>query len=547
MIRILPGLTRRNWPRESLNGITLAAIAVPLNIGYAQIAGLPATAGLYALILPAIVFALLSSTRQLIVSPDAAAAALVGSSLGGLAVAGGAEYLQLAFAQAIIGGVIFALCAVFRLGFIANFLSEPILIGFVGGLALDLLIPQIAKIPAVKVDSAADVIPRVEQLIAGIGTTNIYSVIISAVSIAILVLGRRFLRAVPWALVVLIVTTIALTVFDLADQGVAVLGKVDAGPPSFTFPNITLAQWGQLVPSAIALTLVAIAEGLLVARRYAEKNGYSVNPNRDLAAFAGANVASGLTGGFTVGSSASRTAAMDSSGARTQLPTIVAAVLTLLLVIFGTALLANIPSPAIGAIVAVAVVPLLGISDFPRLWRLSRFEFVIAAVCFLCALLLGPIIGGFVAFVLSLVNVVKRASSPPVDVLASDGTPQGTLHAADADTTLTAPGVIVLRFAGPLFFANAGVFQAEVQRVVRAGIPDGATHLVLDFEAITDVDVTAASRVGETLDWVGTHGLDVSVSRMRASVAARFAHFGLFTDVEHFATNHDAIDKLRSR
>ncbi len=190
-----------------------------------------------------------------------------------------------------------------------------------------------------------------------------------------------------------------MTVFDLADQGVAVLGKVDAGPPSFTFPNITLAQWGQLVPSAIALTLVAIAEGLLVARRYAEKNGYPVNPNRDLAAFAGANVASGLTGGFTVGSSASRTAAMDSSGARTQLPTIVAAVLTLLLVIFGTALLANIPSPAIGAIVAVAVVPLLGISDFPRLWRLSRFEFVIAAVCFLCALLLGPIIGVFVAFV----------------------------------------------------------------------------------------------------------------------------------------------------
>src|SRR6187399_2764052 len=136
-MRILPGLSRRTWPREAVGGITLVAIAVPLNIGYAQIAGLPATAGLYSLILPAIVFALIASTRQLVVSPDAAAAALVASSLGGLAVAGGADYIQLALAQAIIGGVVFALCGVFRLGFLANFLSEPILVGFVGGLALD--------------------------------------------------------------------------------------------------------------------------------------------------------------------------------------------------------------------------------------------------------------------------------------------------------------------------------------------------------------------------------------------------------------------------
>ena len=313
-------------------------------------------------------------------------------------------------------------------------------------------------------------------------------------------------------------------------------------------PIISLRSGVQLVPSAIALTLVAIAEGLLVARRYAEKNGYTTNAEprparlrrRQRRIRTHRRIHRRLVG-------VSRTAAMDSSGTRTQLPTIVAAVLTLLLVIFGTALLANIPSPAIGAIVAVAVVPLLGICDFPRLWRLSQFEFTIAAVCFLCALLLGPIIGVFVAFVLSLVNVVKRAAAPPVDVLAPDDTPQGTLHSATAGITLTAPGVIVLRFAGPLFFANAGVFHDEVQRVVRAGLPDGAKHLVLDFEAITDVDVTAASRVEETLAWVREVGLEVSVSRMRTSVADRFAHFGLLADVEHFDSNHEAIEKLQSR
>ena len=344
-MRILPGLSRRNWPREALGGITLVAIAVPLNIGYAQIAGLPATAGLYSLILPAIVFALIASTRQLIVSPDAAAAALVASSLGGLAVAGGAEYIQLALAQAIIGGVAFALCAIFRLGFLANFLSEPILVGFVGGLALDILISQVAKMLGVKVDSAADVIPRTIQLVEGLGTINLWAVTISVVSVLILVLGRRLLPAVPWALVVLVVTTAALALFHLDDFGVSVLGPVEAGPPTLTWPMISGAQWVQVIPSAIALTLVAIAEGLLVARRYAEKNGYETNANRDLLAFAGANAAAGVTGGFTVGSSASRTAAMDSSGARTQLPTIVAALLTLLLVIFGTGLLTNIPSP----------------------------------------------------------------------------------------------------------------------------------------------------------------------------------------------------------
>jgi high affinity sulfate transporter 1 len=545
-MRILPGLSRRNWPREALGGITLVAIAVPLNIGYAQIAGLPATAGLYSLILPSIVFALIASTRQLIVSPDAAAAALVASSLGGLAVAGGAEYIQLALAQAIIGGVVFALCGVFRLGFLANFLSEPILVGFVGGLALDILISQVAKMLGVKVDSAEDVIPRTIQLIEGLGSVNVWAVGISVVSIAILVLGRRLLPAIPWALVVLVVTTAALAIFHLDEFGVSVLGPVEAGPPTLTWPMITPAQWVQLIPSAIALTLVAIAEGLLVARRYAEKNGYETNANRDLLAFAGATAAAGVTGGFTVGSSASRTAAMDSSGARTQLPTIVAALLALLLVIFGTALLADIPSPAIGAIVAVAVVPLLGIRELSRLWQESKAEFAIAATCFLTALLIGPLVGVFVAFILSLINVVRRAAAPPVDVLGTDGTPHAAFHAGQKDRVLTAPGVVVLRFAGPIFFANANRFASGVKDAVAAAKPQGARHLVLDLEAVNDIDVTAAARIAETLDWVRAEGLDVSYSRVRSVVRERLDHFELVGDTEIFESNHTAVDRLRT-
>lgn len=545
-MRILAGLGRDTWRTETLSGVTLAAIAIPLNIGYAQIAGLPPTAGLYALIVPAILFALLASSRQLIASPDAAAAALVGSSLAGMAHVGSGSYLQLAFAQALIGGVVFALCAVLKLGFLANFLSAPILVGFVGGLALDILTSQVAKMLGVKVNSGDEFIPRVGQLFAGLGHVNVWSVCLAVASIVILVLGRR-LRAVPWALVVLVLTTVVLVVFRLDDAGVAVLGEVPAGPPTFTWPQISWHQWVQLIPSAVALTLVAMAEGLLVARRYAERNGYADRANRDLFAFAAANVGSGLTGGFTVGSSASRTAAMDQAGSRTQLPTLVAAVLTFLVVCFGTALLQDIPSPAIGAIVAVAVVPLLGIRDFARLWRLRRFEFAVAVVCFLGVLLLGPIIGVLIAFVLSLVNVIRSAANPPVDVLAPSGEPVEVFRAARDGRVTTAPGVVVLRFAGPLFFANAQLFATAVRSAVGAALPDGLRVLVIDCEAITGIDTTAADVVGESLEWARAQQVDVGFSRARAEVRAELEHFDLVGPSRFSDSNRSAVEAVAER
>ncbi len=236
--RPLAGLTRRNLGRELLAGVTLLAIAVPLNIGYAQIAGLPATAGLYALVFPTVVYALVVSSRQLVASPDAAAAALVASSIGGLAVAGSADYATLALAQAVIVGVLFLALSLFRLGFLANFLSKPILVGFVGGLALDIMVSQIAKMLGVKIDSGAEFVDKVVALVSGLGTTNGWSVLISVGSVVVLVLGRRLLPVVPWALAVLIVATVIVVVTDAQSAGVAVLGEIPAGPPKLTWPII---------------------------------------------------------------------------------------------------------------------------------------------------------------------------------------------------------------------------------------------------------------------------------------------------------------------
>lgn len=545
MQKPLAGLSRQNVGREVLAGVTLLAIAVPLNIGYAQIAGLPATAGLYALVLPTVLYALVVSSRQVVASPDAAAAALVASSVGGLAAAGSAAYATMAMAQAIICGAMLALLSVFKLGFLANFLSKPVLVGFVGGLALDILVSQVAKMLGVRIDSGGEFVEKVTDLIAGLGTVNPWSLLISVCALAILLVGRRLLAAVPWALIVLVAATVVVTVTPAVEAGVAVLGEVPAGPPTLTWPTLSLAQWLALVPSAMALTLVTTAEGLLVARSYAEKRRYPDDPNRDLLAFGVGNVAAGMSGSFSVGSSTSRTAAMDQAGSRTQLPSLVLALGSLLLLLFGTALLADIPSPAIGAIVGVAVLPLLGIPEFKELWKLDRFEFWIAAVCFLVTLFVGSIMGILVAFVLAMINMAKRAASPAIDVLAANVTPSGSLLVAAPPGASTAPGVVVVRMAAPLFFANGDVFATAVKQAV-AAVDDTqpVRHLVIDMEAVTDVDVTAAEAFAGLRDWLDSHHVELSFSRVRAQARDRLSRLEIVRDERIFPTNRDAIAAL---
>jgi SulP family sulfate permease len=542
-LRVLPGLTRRNLLQEATAGVTLIAIAIPLNIGYAQIAGLPPAAGLYALIIPTLVYALTVSSRQVVASPDAAAAALVASSVGGLAV-GGADYATLALAQAIISGVMFLLLAVFKLGFLASFLSKPILIGFVGGLALDIMVSQVAKMLGVSIDSGAEFVEKTIQLFSGLGTLNPVSVLISAIAVAVLLAGKRWMPRIPWALAVLVLATIAVVIADLDDAGVDVLGEVPAGPPTLTWPLLDWTMWLALIPSAIALTLVTTAEGLLVSRSYAEKRGYPEDPNRDLFAFGLGNIAAGASGSFAVGASTSRTAAMDQAGSRTQLPSLILAGGTLLLLLFGTALLADIPSPAIGAIVAVAIVPLLGVREFIALFRRDRGEFFVGAVCFVTTVFVGAIPGIVVAFVFALINLAQRASRPAIDVLQSDGEPTDSLLEDAPRGAVTAPGVVVVRMAAPLFFANATVFSDAVQKAITGAKDDTVAHLVLDMEAVTDIDVTGAESFEALERWLDAQGVTLAFSRVRDEVRARLEELELLGEHEVYETNRAALVAL---
>lgn len=352
----------------------------------------------------------------------------------------------------------------------------------------------------------------------------------------------------PWALIVLVVATVLTVAASLEDHGVSVLGEVAAGPPTFTWPALDLAQWFSVVPSAIALTLVVTAEGLLVSRSYSEKRGYPIDPNRELVAFGVGNAASGLSGGFAVGSSTSRTAFMDAAGSRTQLPSIVAAVLTLLLLLFGTGLLADIPSPAIGAIVAVAVVPLVGVGELRELWHLDRYEFAVAAACFLGTLLIGAIPGILISFVLALVNLTRRAANPGVDLLGASVDADQALPVVTGAAVVTGPGVVVLRFSAPIFFANVGVLRDRVHEVVEAAVDADVPvrHLVLDLEGVTDIDVTGSEGLGQVKVWLEDRGITLHYSRVRPSVQERLGHFGLDEGTTSFGTNRAAIEALRS-
>lgn len=542
MQRPLQGLTRANFLSEATAGVTLLAISVPLNIGYAQIAGLPASAGLYALIVPTIIYALLVSSRQVVASPDAAAAALVFSSLAGLGVAG-ENFATMAAAQAILSGFMFLLASWLKLGFLANFLSKPILVGFVGGLALEIMISQLAKMLGLKLKPGEEFFSHLLELFGSLEKVNMPSMLLALGALAILLVGRRLGPAIPWALVVLVLGTLATGWLGLEARGVAVLGEVPAGPPDFAFPQVGLAQWLALIPSALALTMVTIAEGLLVIRSYAEQHHDKTDSNRDLLAFGAANIASGLSSSFAVGSSTSRTAAMDQAGSRTQLPSLVLAAGSLLLLLFGTEMLALIPSPAIGAVVAVAVFKLLGLGELRELFGLSRAEFGIAVVCFLGVLVVGPLGGLFLAFVLSLVNLARRAANPELEVLVGGADPSQSFTGASAESQQSAPGVTVLRMVAPIFFANASLL-ADHMSALTDDPKSRPAHLVLDLGPVGDIDVTGAETLRQSIDKLAQREVVVAYSRMRPALREQFAAFDLLNGVNEYATNREAVATL---
>jgi sulfate permease, SulP family len=564
----LRGITLADVPREVSAGVTLAALMIPLNIGYAQVAGLPPVAGLYAAIIPLAVFALLTSSRHLVTSPDASMAGLVGAALVAFAVPGDPLRLQYALALAVVCGLLFFVFWIFRLAFLANFLSRAVMTGFITGLGIEVFTNQVRKILAAPhvAGAATGVLAAAERLkeamassvntegffvevialIHSIPRANLYSVAIGVGAFLIVRLMKRYLPRIPGALVALVLLTVVVAQFHLADKGVGVLGAMPSGPPALTVPHIPAADYLRLLPSALAIVAILLCEGLLVVRSYSNKYGYKVDGDQMLFAYGAANLAAGFTGSLVTGNSPSRSAAMDGSGAKSQLPSLVAAATIAVVMLFFTDTLAYLPNAALAGIVANAVLSLIEVHELRELWHMRRSEFFIAAACLLSVLALGPLRAVAIAFLLSLVDLIRRASNPETAALV-EAPDRSHFVPAGAGDAVSPSGLVVYRFGAPLYFANATLFLDEVERLVTTAATP-VRWFVLDAEAMVDVDTTGAGVLRQAITMLAGRKVTFAVSRADRSFRSWLENYELMKLIDpsrFYPTNRHAAAAFR--
>jgi sulfate permease, SulP family len=563
----LQGVTWADVPREATAGITLAALMIPLNIGYAQVAGLPPVAGLYAAIVPLIVFALLASSRHLVTSPDASMATLVGAALVAFAAPGDPLRMQYALALALVCALLFFVFWIFRLAFLANFLSRAVMAGFITGLGIEVFTNQVRKILAAPhLEHATGALAFAEQLKDAVATSvntegyfvelvalvqsipraNLYSVAIGVSAFLIVRLMKRYAPRIPGALVALVLLTATVAMFDLGARGVGVLGAIPSGAPTLTLPAIPLVDYARLLPGALAIVAILLCEGLLVVRSYSNKYSYKADGDQMLFAYGAANLAAALTGSLVTGNSPSRSAAMDASGARCQLPSLVAAVTIAVVLLFFTDLLAYLPNAALAGIVANAVLSLIEVHELREFWHMRRSEFWIAAVCLVSVLALGPLRAVAIAFLLSTIDVIRRASSPETSALveAPDGSHFVPLAAGEPSAL---PGLVVYRFGAPLYFANATLFSDEVERLL-AEATRPVRWFVLDAQAMVDVDTTGAGALRQAIALMARRKVTFAVSRADTAFRSWLERYELMEliDQRHFyPTNRHAAVAFR--
>ena len=566
----LRGIALADVPREVSAGFTLAALMIPLNIGYAQVAGLPPVAGLYAAIIPLAVFVLFTSSRYLVTSPDASIAGLVGAALVAFAAPGDALRLQYALAMAVICGLLFLIFWIFRLAFLANFLSRAVMVGFITGLGIEVFTNQVRKILAAPhvTDAGSGVLAAAEQLHGAMASSvntegyflelvalfdsiphaNLWSVAIGVSAFLIVRLMKRYTPKIPGALVALVLLTVIVAVFDLAAKGVGVLGAMPSGPPALTLPAIPLADYLRLLPGSLAVVAILLCEGLLLVRSYSAKHGDKADGDQMLFAYGVANLAAGFTGSLVTGNSPSRSAAMEASGARSQLPSLVAAGTIAVVMLFFTDVLAYLPNAALAGIVANAVLSLIEVHELRELWRMRRSDFWIAAVCLLGVLVVGPLRAVLIAFLLSTIDVIRRASRPDTSSLLE--APDGSYFApaGHGDGTSTS-GLVIYRFGAPLYFANATLFLDEIEQLV-ARAPSPLRWLVLDAEAMTDIDTTGAAVLRQAITLLDESDITFAVSRANQAFRSWLERYKLIELIDpdrFYPTNRHAAAAFREK
>jgi high affinity sulfate transporter 1 len=528
----LRGYTVRDARLDIVAGLTVTAILVPQGMAYGELVGVPPIAGLYAAFGAMAAFALVSRTRKVIAGPDAALSAMSAAAIAPLAHGNPDQAVALAAALALMTGAFCLLGGVARLGFLAEFLSRPVVIGYVIGVALSVVISQLPKLLGIPRSPEPDVISVCRWVAEHLSDTGTATVVFGFVLITVLaVAGRRWPRF-PTPLLVLVAATAATSVFDLADHGVAVSGDVPRGLPDLHLPDVDSGQLLDMLPSAAGIALLAFADTVAVARAFAGRTE-RVDANREALALGVSNLAVGCVGGFGVSTSASRTAVNDSAGARTQVSQVVALVALAVVLLLLTPLLHDLPTVALAAVVVVAASKLLSTGELRRLVRLWPIEAGVAVATLVGVLLLGVLSGLLVAVVLSVLNLVRKNAYPHDAVLGLDpatGAYRDIRYMGDVEGAVAPADVLVYRFEAPLFFANADRFRARVTELVDSATPP-VQRLVIDADAIFYVDYTAVLMLRTLVRELEERDVVVVVARLRTRVRHELEAGGIIPDV----------------
>ena len=539
---------QRKWLRADLiAGVTLAAYLMPAGLADASLANLPPEAGLYACLFSGLVFWLFCSSRQTAITVTSAISVLVGASLGDLAGGDPSRFWALASCTALIVGALSFVAWLARAGVIVNFISESVLVGFKCGIALFIASTQLPKLFGFK-GSQGDFWERSGYFFSHLRETNGASLLLGLGAFAVLLLGKRFLKNKPIALFVVIAGIVAAASMDLGRLGVKLLGQVPQGIPPFGLPAVHVSDLNDLLPLALACFLLGAVETAAIGRMFAVKHGYRFDANQELLGIAGANVMAGMGHGFPVSGGMSQSLVNESGGARTPLSGFIAALLTLLIVLFVSGALRYLPQPVLAAIVLMAVTGLFKVTALKHFWRADREEFVVAIAALLGVLGSGLLRGVLIGAVISLVQLLRRASRPHVALLGRiPGTRRFSDRARHPDNELI-PGVLIFRpESGLIYFNVDNVCDAILSRVRVEPTPPKL--LVLDLSAAPRVDLQSAHALGGMADELTAKGVRFQAVEPRASVRDRLRDEGVdekLGGVNRFTTVADAIDHFQS-
>jgi high affinity sulfate transporter 1 len=529
IVNWLPGY-RKSWlPVDALAGLAVAAVAIPTAMGYSAVALVPVQIGLYALPAAFILYAIFGSSRQLVIGPSSTVALMSGAVVAALeGIDDPARVISLTAAVALASGLWLAAFGFLRLGWVTDFISRPVIVGFSFGLGLTVLageLPHLLGLGPEPPHFTARVIATLEQL----GDADLTVLLIGVVVLAVLFIGQAKLPRVPWALIVIVASVIAAGVWDARADGVEVLGSVPSGLPPIAVPSIGLADLDAILLGGLAVAVAGVGEGLAAARIYSSKGGYRVNSDSEFLGSGMANIGAGLSSGMAVCGSLSRTGTAAVSGTKTQVMGLFAALVTVVFLLTMTGLMEGIPRVVLSGIIVISVWGLLDVRAIAYYRRVRRNDFVASMTGLGGVLLLGPLYGLLTAVGISLLGLAYRSSKVNIDVLGKIPAEKAAWGSvADHPERVQTPGVLVLRLDAPLFWANCEAARQKILEMIDA--TEDVQALVLDLEASGQMDTTATESLSTLQEDLRMLGIELFIARLHHAPRRVLRRAG-FTDV----------------